>query len=174
MSRSNVVLIGMPGAGKSTVGVLLAKRLALGFVDTDLLIQSHAGRSLQTIVDQQGHEALRAVEEEVLQTLTVRDHVIATGGSAVYSEAAMAALRRDGVIVHLHVDWPVLERRVTNLDTRGIAKAGDQTLRDVYDEREPLYQRHAEITVDASQLDQEATMEAIVEALQGRGQAHHT
>lgn len=165
MRRSNVVLIGMPGAGKSTVGVLLAKRLALGFLDTDLLIQSHAHRSLQAIVDEDGHEALRAVEAEVLRALDVRDHVIATGGSAVYSDAAMAALRRDGVIVHLHVDWPVIERRVTNLGSRGIAKAGDQTLRDVYAEREPLYQRHAEITVDASRLDQEATVEAIVQAL---------
>lgn len=165
MSRSNVVLIGMPGAGKSTVGVLLAKRLALGFVDTDLLIQSHAGRSLQAIVDGEGHAALRAVEAEVLRQLGLRDHVIATGGSAVYSDTAMAALRAEGVIVHLHVDWPVIERRVTNLESRGIAKAGDQTLRDVYDEREPLYHRHAEITVDCSALDQEQAVDAVVRAL---------
>lgn len=165
MSRSNVVLIGMPGAGKSTVGVLLAKRLALGFLDTDLLIQSHAGRSLQAIVNREGHEALRAVEAQVLRQLDARDHVIATGGSAVYSDAAMAALRASGVIVHLHVDWPVIERRVTNLESRGIAKAGDQTLRDVYDEREPLYQRHAEITVDCSALDQEQAADAVVRAL---------
>lgn len=165
MSRSNIVLIGMPGAGKSTVGVLLAKRLALGFVDGDLLIQSHAGRTLQAIVDSEGHEALRHIEEQVLSALELRHHVIATGGSAVYSEAAMAALRRDGVVVHLHVDWPVIERRVTNLDSRGIAKAGDQTLRDVYDEREPLYRRHAEITIDATDLDQEQVVEAVVASL---------
>lgn len=165
MRRSNVVLIGMPGAGKSTVGVLLAKRLALGFVDTDLLMQSRTGLSLQAMVERQGHERFRAVEAEVLCDLRVQHHVIATGGSAVYSDVAMAALRRDGVIVHLHVDWAVIERRVTNLDSRGIARAGDQTLRELYAEREPLYRRHAEITVDASQLDQEATVEAIVQAL---------
>jgi len=165
MSRSNVVLIGMPGAGKSTVGVLLAKRLALGFIDTDLLIQTRTGRSLQATVDSGGHDALRTVEAEVLQQLDVRDHVIATGGSAVYSDAAMAALRAQGVIIHLHVDWPVIERRVTDLDSRGIAKAGDQSLRDVYDEREPLYQRHAEITVDCSALDQERTADAVIQAL---------
>ncbi|HET8700597.1 MAG TPA: shikimate kinase, partial [Nitrococcus sp.] len=128
--RDNVVLIGMPGAGKSTIGVLLAKQLAKNFIDTDVLIQSAEGRTLQDIVDNEGHLALRAIEERELTRLGLCNHVIATGGSAAYSERAMAALRRNGIIVYLKVAYPTLARRVTNLGSRGIAKAPHQTLAD--------------------------------------------
>lgn len=163
--RSNVVLIGMPGAGKSTVGVLLAKTLAKGFVDTDLLIQSAEGRTLQDIVDSDGHHRLRDIEERELRRLQVRDHVIATGGSAVYSAPAMEALRRDGVVVYLRVALETLLQRVTNQDSRGIAKSADQSFADVFRERTPLYERHAEITVDCDELSAESVMERTRQAL---------
>lgn len=163
--RSNVVLIGMPGAGKSTVGVLLAKALAKGFIDTDLLIQTAEGRTLQDIVDSEGHHRLREIEERELRALRADRHVIATGGSAVYSPPAMEALRAHGVVVYLRVPLETLVGRVSNLGTRGIAKAADQSFEDVFRERTPLYERHAEITVDCDGLNAEAAMEAVRRAL---------
>ncbi|MGD8429689.1 MAG: shikimate kinase [Ectothiorhodospiraceae bacterium] len=168
-TRDNIVLIGMPGAGKSTVGVLLAKQLAKSFIDTDVVIQTAEHCTLQHIVDTRGHLALREIEERELVDLRVHEHVIATGGSAVYSDRAMQALRRHGVIVYLAVDYPVLEARVTNLGSRGIAKAAGQTLEDVYAERVPLYERNAEVTVNCSNLTQEQTVEAICDDLKAIG-----
>lgn len=167
--RRNVVLIGMPGAGKSTIGVLLAKRLALAFVDTDLLIQERAGRTLQDIVDRDGHLALRRLEEQVLAELQLDHHVIATGGSAVYSEAAMSALGRGGHIVYLEVDLPTLERRVTDLGSRGIARPVGHSFADVYAERVPLYERWAEIRISCTGRTQEQIVDAIVQALERAG-----
>ena len=169
----NVILIGMPGAGKSTVGVLLARRLGLDFTDTDLLIQRHAGRTLQAIVDSDGHQALRRIEAEVLTGLRRHGHVIATGGSAVYSEAAMQNLRRDGVIVHLHVALPVIRARVKDFATRGIARAAGQSLADLYREREALYRRHADISVDVSHASQEESVNAVLHALRGADALPH-
>ena len=123
---SNIVLIGMPGSGKSTVGVILAKMASLDFVDTDILIQRAAGKSLQEIVDADGYLVLRRIEEEVLLKLDCRDHVIATGGSAVYSPAAISHLKKDGVIVFLDVDIETLQSRIRNYETRGLAKRPDQ------------------------------------------------
>src|SRR6056297_151740 len=120
-NTGNLVLIGMPGCGKSTVGVLLAKRLGLGFTDTDLIIQQHTGQTLQTIVDTRGYEALREVEAQVLQALDVRGHVISTGGSAVYSEAAMAHLSAHGVVVFLDIPLEEVERRIGDHSLRGIS-----------------------------------------------------
>ncbi|AGM40596.1 shikimate kinase [Spiribacter salinus M19-40] len=162
----NVILIGMPGAGKSTVGVLLARALGLDFTDTDLLIQRREGMSLQDLVDTRGHQALRHIEAEVLRQVSLRGHVIATGGSAVYSEAAMTALRTTGVIVHLHVDLPVIRARVTDFDTRGIARAAGQSIEDLYREREALYHQHADVGVDVSTTDQAGAVKAVIAALQ--------
>lgn len=164
---NNVVLIGMPGAGKSTVGVLLARELGLDFTDTDLLIQRREGMSLQALVDTKGHEALRRIEADVLSGITLRGHVIATGGSAVYSDSAMATLAREGVIVHLHVDLPVIRERVTDFDTRGIARAAGQSIEDLYREREALYHQHADVSVDVSATDQAGAVTAVVAALRG-------
>lgn len=163
--KSNIVLIGMPGAGKSTVGVLLAKRTARDFLDTDLLIQSRHGRALQEIVDEHGAHGLRGVEGELLSGLDVTRHVIATGGSAVYSEEAMARLKRDGVVVYLNVPFSVIERRLTDHASRGLAKGPEQGLADLYAEREPLYRRFADLTVHCDGLAPDAVCRAILEAL---------
>jgi shikimate kinase len=135
LSPSNIVLIGMPGSGKSTVGVLLAKQTGKAFVDTDLLIQSRTGGTLQDIVNRDGYLELRRIEEQVLLGLDLSDHVIATGGSAVYSEAAMGHLQAGGTVVFLRVSLATLRQRVGDYETRGLAKRPDQTIEDLFAER---------------------------------------
>ena len=152
---SNIVLIGMPGAGKSTVGVILAKRASLGFIDTDVLIQACERRSLQSIIDSRGYMALREIEERVLLGLGCRHHVVATGGSAVYSPAAMAHLAAEGVIVFLDVDMATLESRALDLGRRGIAKHPDQSFAELFEERHRLYTAYADVTVDCQGLTHE-------------------
>jgi len=165
---SNFVLIGMPGAGKSTVGVILAKRALLGFVDTDVLIQTSQGRTLQEIVDTDGHEALRRIEEEVILALSVRHHVIATGGSAVYSSRAMSQLKSDAMVIYLDVDLPTLKARVPDYSRRGIAKRPDQDFSDLFAERTALYEKYADLTIYCSGLSQEAVCDKILEAAENR------
>lgn len=146
----NLVLIGMPGAGKSMVGVLLAKTLRKRFVDTDLLIQETTGRHLQEIIDTDGVDAFMKTEEEIVLRHTFHNTVIATGGSVVYSPKAMAHLKSDGIVVYLSVTFEEMTRRLRNITTRGIVLHPGQTLRDLYDERVPLYERYADITVDCT------------------------
>lgn len=159
---SNIVLIGMPGSGKSTVGVILAKMASLDFVDTDILIQMAAGKSLQKIIDADGYLVLRRIEEEVLLKLACRNHVIATGGSAVYSPAAISHLKKDGVIVFLDVDIETLQSRIRNYETRGLAKRPDQTLEELFAERLALYRGYADITIGGAGLTQEEVCDAIL------------
>lgn len=165
--KTNIVLIGMPGSGKSTVGVILAKMLAKSFLDTDILIQNSTHRTLQNIVDTDGHLVLRAVEERVLLAIACRNHVIATGGSAAYSEKAMAHLRQQGIVIFLHTDLAVLEKRVGNYDSRGLAKRPGQSFADLFHERLALYEKHADITIASSQRSQDQVCEAIIELLPG-------
>jgi shikimate kinase len=146
-TRSNIVLIGMPGAGKSTVGVILAKQTLRDFVDTDVLIQAMQGRTLQDIVDTDGYAVLRKIEEDVLRGLSVQNCVIATGGSAVYSDSAMSHLKSGGIVVFLDVDLPTLTSRIHNFSTRGLAKSPDQNFADMFHERLALYTRYSDITV---------------------------
>jgi shikimate kinase len=164
-SSSSIVLIGMPGAGKSTIGVLLARLTCRSFVDTDVLIQTQEGRPLQEIVDRAGHLALRAIEEQVIVGHGCMGCVIATGGSAVYSPVAMAHLKKHGTVVYLDVDLPTLEERVRDLDTRGLTKRPDQSFCDLYDERTPLYRKYADITIDCGGLTHEAVCARIIAAL---------
>jgi len=168
----SIVLIGMPGAGKSTVGVLLAKLTCRSFVDTDVLIQTLQGRPLQDIVDREGHLALRAIEEQVILQFDCRTCVIATGGSAVYSPAAMAHLKQHGTVVFLDAGLPTLEARVRDIATRGLAKRPDQSFRDLFEERTPLYRQYADIIINCDGLNHEAVCARITEALKkgpGRG-----
>jgi shikimate kinase len=162
---SNIVLIGMPGSGKSSVGVILAKLTCKDFIDTDNLIQGSAGRSLQDIVDAEGGMALRRMEEEVLLRLDCRNHVIATGGSAVYSAVAMEHLRADGVIVFLDVDLATLMVRVHDFETRGLVRLPEQSVEELFRERLGLYARYADVTLDCVGLSHEEVAQAILHEL---------
>lgn len=164
-SPSNIILIGMPGSGKSTVGVLLAKRTGKSFVDTDLLIQTETSRTLQDIVDTDGYLELRRIEEDVLLNLECRGMVIATGGSAVYSDKAMEHLQKDGTVVFLEVGLETLRKRITDYGTRGLAKRSDQSLEDLFIERCALYHEYADVTIDADGTGQEGVCERILAAL---------
>lgn len=165
IGAKNVVLIGMPGSGKSTVGVLVAKRCGLAFVDTDLLIQRRAGRRLQQILDGDGHRELRRLEEEAILALEARGCVIATGGSAVYSPRAMKHLARGSTIVYLRAPLPLLEARIDDFDRRGIANPPGLSLAQIFAERAPLYERYAQATVDVADRTQDQVARSVVAAL---------
>lgn len=165
LQPSNIVLIGMPGSGKSTVGIVLAKLLGKNFIDTDVLIQMQQGRPLQEIVDKSGYLALRAIEEKVLLGLNIGNHVIATGGSAVYSHFAMGHLKAGGTVVFLNVDLDRLKTRVRDFSTRGLAKRPDQTVDDLFAERCVLYRKYADIIVDCGGLAHEEVCEKIIQKL---------
>lgn len=162
---NTISLIGMPGAGKSTVGVLLAKQLGLAFVDTDLVIQTRAHQTLQAILETEGYLALRRQEEAVLLDIALEETLVSTGGSAVYSDAAMQRLAAAGPVVFLDVDLATLQQRVDNEGQRGIARPPGQDFSDVFRERRPLYQRYATITLEASSISAEACARQIAAAL---------
>jgi shikimate kinase len=153
--EKNITLIGMPGAGKSTTGIILAKNMSMGFLDSDILIQINRGRSLQSILDETGYINLRKIEEEEILKINISNNIIATGGSAVYSSRAMEHLQKISTIVFLHVDFNELKRRISNFESRGIAKAEDQTFLDLFNEREKLYRKYAQITIDAASVTQD-------------------
>ncbi len=146
--KDNIILIGMPGCGKSTIGVLLAKNLAYGFLDSDLVIQEQSGRKLQDMIDEMGPEAFSAFEDAVNATLIPHNTVIATGGSAVYGTRAMEHFKQIGTVVYLKASYETIEKRIRNFATRGIVIPEGQTFRDVYNERTALYEKYADITVD--------------------------
>ena len=155
----------MPGSGKSTVGIILAKYLSFGFIDTDVLIQMNQQKSLQEILDEGGYLNLRSIEEQEILTINVRNHVISTGGSAVYSGKTMSYLQDISNIVFLEVDFETCRNRIHNFDTRGIAKAEDQTFLDLFHERQLLYRKYAELTVDCTIKNQEEIAEEIQRCL---------
>jgi shikimate kinase len=161
----NIVLIGMPGVGKSTLGVLLAKATSRGFIDTDVSIQSREGRPLQDIIDADGPAGFRRVEERSVLALHCRHTVIATGGSVVYSAPAMAHLRALGVIVHLHLPLARLRERLPDFRSRGVVKVPGQSLRSLFAERDPLYRRYADVTVACAGKRHEAVVDEIVKAV---------
>lgn len=164
----NVILIGMPGSGKSTVGVVLAKLLGLHFCDTDLVLQQHCGKKLQEIIRTEGDAAFFRHEEEVLAALDVQNTVIATGGSAVYSDRAMQHLKAGGKCVYLKVAADEIERRLANFSDRGVVIADGMTLADLYAERKPLYEKYADITVSVEGGTVWDTARRIAEALRVR------
>ena len=145
---NNIVLIGMPGAGKSTVGVVLAKRLGYHFMDSDLLIQEREGRLLHEIIEQEGDEGFLAIENDVNRSLQLERTVIATGGSAVYGKEAMEHLGKIGTIVYLKISYEELQRRLGNLKDRGVVLREGQDLRGLYDEKTPLYERYADMVIE--------------------------
>ena len=159
----NIILIGMPGAGKSMVGVLLAKTLRKKFIDTDLIIQEESGRHLQEIIDAEGPDAFMAIEEATILRHTFHNAVVATGGSVVYSSRAMEHLKDGGIIVYLKISFNAMIRRLKNITTRGLVLHGGQSLRDLYNERIPLYERYADITIDATGVHFEEVVGKILE-----------
>ena len=161
----NIILIGMPGAGKSTVGVLLAKTLGYAFLDTDLVIQQREGALLQSLVDSLGVEAFLDVEADAICSVECRGTVIAPGGSAVCRERAMSHLKALGRIVYLHLPLEELERRLNNISTRGIAMAPGETLADLFAYRAPLYRNYADLTVDVGRQSLGETVALVLRAL---------
>ncbi len=164
-SQRNIVLVGMPGVGKSTVGVLLAKAAGLGFLDSDVYIQSHQGRTLQTILDQEGLDRFCRIEESYILSLETASSVIATGGSVVYSEPAMLHLRSGGTIVHLDLPLHLLAARLSNLSVRGVVLPAGMDLGDLHRQRQPLYQRWAQHTVQCEGKGQEQIVDEVLAAL---------
>ena len=146
---ANIVLIGMPGCGKSTVGVLLAKALQMDFVDTDIVLQQQQGKKLQEIIDQVGNDAFLKMEEDCVCGLECDQTVVATGGSVVYGKEAMRRLHENGLVVYIRLPYEEIERRLSNLATRGVTLKKGQTLRNLYDERIPLYEKYAHVVIDA-------------------------
>jgi shikimate kinase len=170
--KDNITLIGMPGSGKSTTGVILAKLLSFGFLDTDILIQINTQRTLQDIVDKEGHIFLRGVEEGEILKITPEKTVISTGGSTVYSKKAMAHLSSFSEIVFLRADFNVIEKRIVNFDQRGIAKARYQSFYDLFIERQPLYEEYADMEIDCNKLSQDDAAGLIAEIFTNRINAH--
>lgn len=159
---SNIVLIGMPGSGKSTCGVLAAKALLKNFFDTDLLLQNLEGKRLQSIINENGIEYFNEAEERAILSLNIRGTVIATGGSVVYSEKAMAHLRSLGKIIYLRLGYEEMEKRIKNITTRGIVLKEGETLLDMYNERASLYERYADEILNCDGMNVEETVESIV------------
>lgn len=162
----NIVLIGMPGSGKSTVGVLLAKALGYSFIDTDLIISRLAEKPLQKILNEDGLDCFLEFEEKVGAELECDHTVVATGGSMVLSDKAMQNLKANGQIVYIEVPLDEIKRRVTNIKTRGIAFGKGETLDDVFEKRVPLYEKYADITVNFFDSTIEDTVDKIVNEIQ--------
>ncbi len=160
----NLILIGMPGCGKSTVGVVLAKALAMDFVDSDLVIQKETGRRLSQLLDEHGDAGFRAIENRLNAALDVRDSIVATGGSVVYGEDAMRHLKAIGTVIYLKLSYDAIEERLGDLHARGVTIQPGWTLRDLYNERVPLYEKWADITVDCEQM----RLREVVAYIQGK------
>ena len=164
---NNITLIGMPGAGKSSIGVVLAKVLGYQFIDSDLLIQKEEKRTLSEIIADEGTEGFKAIENRVNASIQVENTVIATGGSVVYCDEAMQHLKSEGVVVYLKISLELLSRRLGNLKGRGVVLKEGQTLASLYDE--PLYEKYADIVVDEEDKDLEGSLQVVLEALKNRG-----
>lgn len=161
----NITLIGMPGVGKSTIGVVLAKVLGYQFLDSDLLIQKQEKRKLHQIISQEGNGGFKKIENRVNASIEAEETVIATGGSVVYCPEAMEHLKSIGTVVYLKLSLKPLSRRLGNLKGRGVLLKEGQTLEDLYRERTPLYEKYADIVIDEEGKDLEGCLQAVLEAL---------
>ena len=163
--KNNIVLIGMPGVGKSTIGVILAKILAYHFLDSDLVIQEREGKRLHQIISEVGTEGFLKIENDVNASLKVEKTVIATGGSAIYGAEAMEHLKEIGEVVYLKADYQTICKRLGNLEKRGVALKPGQTLKDLYDERTVLYEKYEDVIVDEKGLGTSETIDAVLNGL---------
>lgn len=155
----------MPSAGKSTVGVIIAKNLGMSFVDTDVLLQTQQKRLLQDILNKDGIEAFLKIEESTILSLECESTVIATGGSAVYSEKAINHLKRNGIVIYLYINMETVHKRLNNIKTRGIVLSPKQTLEEVYAKRNPLYEKYADIIINCSEYSIDTTINTIHQRL---------
>lgn len=160
--EKSIVLIGPPGVGKSTVGVLLAKALSMPFVDTDIEIQASEGKRLQEILDAEGVEGFLRIEEDYLLKLDLAGRVVATGGSVIYSESAMRKLKALGKVIFLTLPCEILLERIDNMDTRGVVIPAHLTFSEMYEERLPLYREHADVTLDCTGLTHDQAVRRII------------
>lgn len=163
--KENIVLIGMPGVGKSTLGVVLAKELGFEFVDADLLIQKREKRLLKEIIADEGVDGFLKIENDVNASITSTKTVIATGGSVIYGVEAMEHLKKIGTVVYLKLDYETLDSRLGSLKGRGVVLKDGQNLKSLYDERIPLYEKYADVTVDEAGLGLEETLDAVLEKI---------
>ena len=164
----NIVLIGMPGVGKSTSGVILAKVMNYDFLESDLVIQHQTGKLLKDIIREEGIDGFNAVENRINAGIDVENTVIATGGSVIFGPDAMAHFKEIGVVVYLRISYDLLDKRLGDLDERGVVHKEGQTLRDIYNERTALYEKYADVMVDLDGKDVAGTVDAIVAQLEGR------
>lgn len=167
MKKDNIVLIGMPGAGKSTVGVVLAKRLGLRFVDSDLVIQDTYGKLLHELIEEHGVEGFWAIENKVNASLDGEKSVIATGGSAIYGKEAMEHLQDIATVVYLKLPYEEVADRLGDLNARGVTLKPGQTLKSLFEERTPLYEKYAHITIDCHGLMLREVVAEVAEAVGG-------
>ncbi len=159
---NNIILIGMPGAGKSTIGVLLAKTLLLSFEDTDLIIQNKYKSALCDIIEREGTDGFLKTENDVICACNFESSVVATGGSAVYGKEAMEKLKKGGTAVYLKLPLAELEKRLADIKTRGVAMKNSTTLAELFRERTPLYEKYADITLDCTDLTPEQCIEKLI------------
>lgn len=172
MQKNNIILIGMPGAGKSTIGVILAKRIGFHFIDTDLLIQAHEKLRLQQIIDTQGLENFRKIEEQVLLDLQTEHSVIATGGSVVYGDNGLKKLGKSGYLIYIHVPLFLLQQRIADMGQRGLVMSKGQSFKGLYQERTPLYEKFADITISSADQNAEQVAAQIERELISLGTVH--
>lgn len=163
--KSNIILIGMPGVGKSTVGVILAKRLKLNFIDTDIYIQQQAGKSLQQLIADNGLQAFCELEARLVAKLDLAEHVISTGGSVVYSANAMQSLKNSSLVLWLDLPFPQLEARLDDLDARGVVMEPGQSLEQLYHYRRPFYAKYADRHIDTAQLSIDKVVNLITDGI---------
>ena len=161
----NIILIGMPSSGKSTVGVIIAKHLGKSFVDTDVILQTQQNRKLQDIINTDGIDKFLEIEENTILSLELSNTVIATGGSAVYSEKAMKHLKANGTVIYLDINMKTVTKRLKNIKTRGVVLSPGQTLEQIYQKRKPLYEKYADIIIESSENSIDETIEATIEKL---------
>ncbi|MCI5596318.1 MAG: shikimate kinase [Lachnospiraceae bacterium] len=164
--KKSIVLIGMPGVGKSTIGVILAKEIGYQFVDADLLIQQQEGMLLREIIEKKGHDGFLSVENQVNRDIDAPKSVIATGGSAVYCKEAMEHYKETCCVVYLRCPYQVLEKRLGDLKGRGVALKEGQTLWDLYEERSVLYEKYADLIIDEDEKGIEETLEILKSGLE--------
>ncbi len=167
---NNIILIGMPASGKSTIGVVIAKRMGYQFIDTDLLIQEREGKLLRQIIEEEGAEGFLAIEDRVNREVKAEKTVISPGGSVVYCEKAMKHYQEIGTVVYLQVPFATIDERINSAAGRGVVLREGQTLKDLYEERVPLFENYADIVVKTEGQSLDESIEAVIESVAGKRQ----